>query len=555
MFNVTCGPGYNRVVPNPQTGGVLDAFRVEGTIGSGSMGDVFRGVDIGLNRKVAIKILSEKHRDSRELRQRFVREGRAVAAISHPNVVQVFATGSYDDRPYIAMELLDGTDLGSVVEKTGALSSLEAAHVIFDAAQGLAAAAKAGLIHRDVKPSNLVRLTDMRVKVTDFGLAKPVDPGAEPALTAMGVVVGTPDYIAPEQARGETIDERVDIYALGGTLYFLLTGIPPFRTGRPADDKYLKVVARHLRNPAPEACVTVSSVDRELSDLAKQMMAKKPADRPSYSELIARAGQIIARLDPEAVPQIVAVTRERSRPNTAPGLSGRAPTGPGALLGSQQIAPLSRPPTAPSVLPPVGSPFGHSLAAIDAEPTHYEMPVSRGVPAWLVLFTIACIAFFVIGLVIYLRRDEPAATAAPVGDATKAAEMIVVTHPDGSKWFQLDVRPVTLGEFRRVFKDHKQSGGSDAPVTSVSYDQARSYAASRGGRLVRDDEYERASTLPELVVPEGMFDWIESEPSRLSGADPMNDPPSRRIARRRGLVDHPHDTGRADVTFRVAKDI
>src|ERR1700690_4536403 len=102
----------------------------------------------------------------------------------------------------------------------------------------------------------------------------------------MGVVVGTPDYIAPEQARGETIDERVDIYALGGTLYFLLTGIPPFRTGRPADDKYLKVVARHLRNPAPEACVTVPSVDLELSELAKQMMAKKPADRPNYAELI-----------------------------------------------------------------------------------------------------------------------------------------------------------------------------------------------------------------------------------------------------------------------------
>src|SRR5678816_4132945 len=99
------------------------------------------------------------------------------------------------------MELLDGIDLGSSIEKRGPLDSLTAAHAILDAAQGLAAAAKAGLIHRDVKPSNLVRLSDGRVKVTDFGLAKPVDPGAEPALTAMGVVVGTPDYIAPEQAR------------------------------------------------------------------------------------------------------------------------------------------------------------------------------------------------------------------------------------------------------------------------------------------------------------------------------------------------------------------
>src|SRR6478752_4045410 len=269
------------------------------------MGEVFKGVDTGLNRKVAIKILSEKHRDSPELRQRFVREGRAVAAINHPNVVQVFATGSFDERPYIAMELLDGQDLGSIVEKRGPLDSLSAAHAILDGAQGLAAAAKAGLIHRDVKPSNLVRLGDGKVKVTDFGLAKPVDPGSEPALTAMGVVVGTPDYIAPEQARGEKIDERVDIYALGGTLYFLLTGIPPFRTGKPAEDKYLKVVARHLRNPAPEAAVTNSRADRELSDLAKQMMSKKPGDRPSYPDLVQRLTGVLARIDPGSVPDLI----------------------------------------------------------------------------------------------------------------------------------------------------------------------------------------------------------------------------------------------------------
>ena len=257
---------------NPTPGTILGAYRIEGQLGAGSMGEVFKAVDTGLDRKVAIKLLSEKHRDSPELRKRFVREGRAVAAISHPNVVQVFATGSFDDRPYIAMELLDGIDLGSVVEKHGPLSSAEAAHAVLDAAQGLSAAAKAGLIHRDVKPSNLVRLGDGKVKVTDFGLAKPVDPGSEPALTAMGVVVGTPDYIAPEQARGEPIDERVDIYALGGTLYFLLTGVPPFRTGRPADDKYLKVVARHLRNPAPDA------LERNPDDRSRARIGRDAAD-------------------------------------------------------------------------------------------------------------------------------------------------------------------------------------------------------------------------------------------------------------------------------------
>ena len=108
----------------------------------------------------------------------------------------------------------------------------------------------------------------------------------------MGVVVGTPDYIAPEQARGEAIDERVDIYALGGTLYFLLTGIPPFRTGKPAEDKYLKVVARHLRNPPPDATQANPALRPRARRARAQMMAKKPAERPSYDELIAQLTQV-----------------------------------------------------------------------------------------------------------------------------------------------------------------------------------------------------------------------------------------------------------------------
>src|SRR5690554_1040526 len=173
----------------PAPGVVIDRYQVDSTIGAGSMGDVVGAIDMDLKRKVAIKILSDKHRDNPELEARFVREGRAVAAISHANVVQVFTTGSYDGRPYIAMELLTGTDLGSYVATRGPLSSLHAARALLDSARGLQAAAGAGLIHRDVKPSNLVMLETGVVKVTDFGLAKPIDPKNEPALTAMGVVV------------------------------------------------------------------------------------------------------------------------------------------------------------------------------------------------------------------------------------------------------------------------------------------------------------------------------------------------------------------------------
>jgi serine/threonine-protein kinase len=563
-------------VPNPQSGTLLGAYRVEGTIGSGSMGEVFRGIDTGLNRRVAIKLLSEKHRDSPELRQRFVREGRAVAAISHPNVVQVFATGSFDDRPYIAMELLDGADLGSIVEEHGALDSLSAAHAALDAAQGLAAAARAGLIHRDVKPSNLVRLTDGRVKVTDFGLAKPVDPGSEPALTAMGVVVGTPDYIAPEQARGEAIDERVDIYALGGTLYFLLVGVPPFRTGKPGEDKYLKVVARHLRNPAPDARQANPACDRELAELTRTMMAKKAADRPSYDELTAQLSQIIGRLDPEAVPMLVATSRERSRPNPMIPMSG-----PVVARGSVQADASKR-----------GG----------AVPDDIEVP-SAGLPGWLVALTFVCIALFVAGLVVYLRREgetgtssanppvaptNPAAMAAKTADAPTAPAaatpgmasggsaaahdaaaaaaagearapngMVLVKTRDGSGSVYVDIGPVTVAAFRQVFAAHAQDGGPDAPVVMVSYNEARSYARTRGGRLLSSAEWDAAATTPGIQLSSSLFEWVETP------GDQLHD----KQVRRRGGPDGSAsgsgrnpvpsmarpDTGYKDVTFRMAK--
>ena len=234
------------------------------------MGDVYRATDRNLMRQVAIKVLSLRHRNNSELRARFLREARAVASISHPNVVQVHSTGELDNRPYIAMELLHGIDLGSVVLKAGPLSSAHAAHALLDAAAGLQAAANAGIVHRDVKPSNLVLLENGEVKVTDFGLAKPIHDNTDPALTALGVVVGTPDYIAPEQARGDEIDERVDLYSLGGTLYFLLTGNPPYRTGRPKDDGYLKVVARHLNQPVPNPQHHDANIDQALAKLAME---------------------------------------------------------------------------------------------------------------------------------------------------------------------------------------------------------------------------------------------------------------------------------------------
>jgi len=514
-------------VPNPQAGTILGSYRVEGTIGAGSMGEVFRGIDTGLNRRVAIKILSEKHRDSPELRARFVREGRAVAAISHPNVVQVFATGQFDERPYIAMELLDGTDLGSIVEKHGPLDSLAAAQVVLDAAQGLAAAAKAGLIHRDVKPSNLVRLSDGRVKVTDFGLAKPVDPGAEPALTAMGVVVGTPDYIAPEQARGEPIDERVDIYALGGTLYFLMTGIPPFRTGKPAEDKYLKVVARHLRNPAPDAATTNPDVDRELSNLTRAMMAKKPTERPSYDELVDQLTSIVARLDPSAAPRLVSSSRDRSRPVSLSGSVRTSGTSPTSAL---------------------------------SDPSLDRLP-ERAIPGWVLLFSLLCMGVFGVGLVMYLQKGSSASTspadaasppppppvvdaqAPPPPDALEVpAGMLLVTMKAGERLL-VDAKPISLADYRAVFAKHAQTGKPEDAVVGVSYTEAKSFALTKGRRLLTTAEWDAAAVTAGFIVADGRWEWVDSPDDK------------KKTVRQHGKTATRADAKAPDVTFRTAKSI
>lgn len=579
---------YDGVVPTPSEGTLLGAYRVEGLLGSGSMGEVYRCVDVGLNRRVAIKILSDKHRDSPELRARFVREGRAVAAVSHPNVVQVFATGTFDERPYIAMEFLDGTDLGSLVEKQGPMDSLSTARAAYDAACGLEAASRAGLIHRDVKPTNLVRVADGAVKVTDFGLAKPVDPGTEPALTAMGVVVGTPDYIAPEQARGETIDERVDIYALGGSMFFLLTGVPPFRTGKPGEDKYLKVVARHLRQPAPSASERNPAVDPELSVLAQQMMSKRREERPSYAELQQRLLHIAVRLDPSGE-SLGARVRALSPASLSrpPGPASRPPaagaTGVGSIAAAAppSLAPapvvaapatLSRPPGAampPASLAPVAvaappamaapmpmAPAPGGLGFAGDEPGLSRLPPPR-FPRWSLAVTLVSVALFVAGLVVFLNRSgsatQPlAATPAdansgqPEGDAAPPAEpppgMILVKDGDGRPWLYVDARPVSLQAFRSVFAEHQQSGSPSGPVVSVTYTSARSYATTVKGRLLTPAEWERAQAAPGFVSAGGLYEWVES-------------PGAKRVVKKAGAEQARKDQEHPDVTFRIARDV
>jgi len=284
----------------PEVPDVIGHFEVVGLLGKGAMGEVYEGRDKSLGRRVALKILGARHRESTEFKTRFLREGRALAAMNHPNIVQIYAIGEHERRPYLAMEFLDGEDLGQAIKKRGAIHAGDAAEVIRQAAIGLAEAQRAGVVHRDVKPSNLVVTTQGAVKVTDFGLAKALQ--EDLSITATGVFVGTPDYLAPEQAMGEEVDARADVYALGCSLFHMCSGHPPFRKGG-QDDHYTAVVRRHLKAERPQLKMEVQGFDEELSDLCRRMMSRRPDIRPTFDELVEKLGVISQRMGGRVPPR------------------------------------------------------------------------------------------------------------------------------------------------------------------------------------------------------------------------------------------------------------
>ena len=290
----------SRSAMSPPVPEIIGQFRVLRLLGKGAMGEVFEGVDEQLGRRVALKILGAKHRESTEFKTRFLREGRALAAMNHANIVQIYAIGEHERRPFLAMEFLDGEDLGQMIKRAGPLHPGDAAEIIRQSAVGLAEAQRAGVVHRDVKPSNLVITQAGVVKVTDFGLAKALQ--EDLSITATGVFVGTPDYLAPEQAMGDEVDARADVYALGCSLFHMCSGHPPFRKGG-QDDHYTAGVRRHLKAERPQLKLEIAGFDEELSDLCRRMMSRRPDVRPTFDELIQKLGEISRRLGGRVPPR------------------------------------------------------------------------------------------------------------------------------------------------------------------------------------------------------------------------------------------------------------
>lgn len=206
-------------------------FQLIRLIGRGAMADVYLAEQTTLHRKVAIKILRSELLSERVHLNRFQQEARAAASLTHPNIVQVYSTGEYEGHYYIAQEFVNGTNLKEYVKKNKPVSTITAIHIIKQVALALQAAGNANIVHRDIKPDNIMISSRGDVKVADFGLALLADPGKRVNVTQVGITVGTPRYMSPEQLHGKKLDQRSDIYSLGVTAYQMLAGKPPFRGG------------------------------------------------------------------------------------------------------------------------------------------------------------------------------------------------------------------------------------------------------------------------------------------------------------------------------------
>ncbi|HEY2776649.1 MAG TPA: protein kinase [Gaiellaceae bacterium] len=290
---------------------LADRYELEELVGTGGMSSVYRAHDRLLDRKVALKILHSHYSRDEDYVERFRREARSVASLSHPNIVTVIDRGEHDDRQFIVFEYVEGENLKRLIERRGPAPEPNALELGIEIARGLAFAHQQGLIHRDVKPQNVLLNGDGRAKVTDFGIARSLD--VQHGMTQTGTVLGTSDYIAPEQAQGQRVDEHSDVYSLGVVLYELLTSEVPF-----PGENFVAVAMRHINEEPPSVLDKRPDVSPRLDAAVRRAMAKRPEDRfPTMDAFCAELEACLAELQAagtQLARPVVARPRRQHRP-------------------------------------------------------------------------------------------------------------------------------------------------------------------------------------------------------------------------------------------------
>jgi len=463
-------------------------YRVLELIGEGGMGKVYLAEHVEIGKRVALKVLHPSYSRMPDLVERFRREARAASKIGHPNIVDVTDSGTTaDGSVYFVMEYLEGVELGSVIEREGALDVARALKITGQICRALSAAHREGIIHRDLKPENIYLITrdgtaDV-VKVLDFGIAKTTEAEAarERRLTSPGMAMGTPEYMSPEQAAGRPADARCDVYALGAILYEMVTGIPPY-----SGDNFMEILTKKATQDPPPPSAVRAELASQVSDLVMAAMARSPDDRPQTMEALeyelnkCLAGRgvavaqilgmttdahVVATLNPglsmRTFDDAVVVSRAQTsspaiglpRAGTHSGMtelpgmfSGPAmSTGQHPLMARQgtEQAPGSGGPPAPSLQPRAQSAPVAPSSSISDHNLALSQPVALrrsalGVFGWLVL---AAMLFGGVGALLYVALGERAANKA--SDAAGAAARpsrtgkevevkVMLPSPDGS---------------------------------------------------------------------------------------------------------------------------
>lgn len=271
---------------------VAARYELEELVGTGGMSSVYKARDALLERNVALKILHDQYTGDEEFVERFKREARAVAQLSHPNIVTVIDRGEDGGRQYIVFEYIDGENLKDLVVRRGRLPARDALELGLQVARGLAFAHEHGLVHRDVKPQNVLLNGDGQAKVTDFGIARTLDVDG---VTQTGTVLGTSNYIAPEQASGEPVDAHTDVYSLGVVLYELLVGDVPF-----PGENFVAVALKHVNQPAPSVLDARKDVPVRVAAAVDRALEKDPEHR--FPTMDAFAAELEACLAAESMP-------------------------------------------------------------------------------------------------------------------------------------------------------------------------------------------------------------------------------------------------------------
>jgi len=373
-------------------------YTIVSELGRGGMGVVYKAHEESLNRYVAIKLLGEHLSADPSFVTRFVREAQAAAALSHPNIIQIFFIGEDNGRHYFVMEYVEGKSLLAIVKEKGRVDNPRAAQFMLQAASGLAAAHDKGFLHRDIKPANLMVTDRGLLKIADFGLALPQD--AATRLTATGMLVGTPGYLSPEQCMGQQVDKRTDIYSLGVTFYELLTGTMPFQADSP-----LALLRKILQEEPPDIQTLNQAVDEETRRIVGRMIVKDREQR--YQDCHELGTDLEGYLSSHGVRTAAGLAGVGAPAAAAASMSGKTerisgsgtppPLAPAPASGPAAPPVVVRASTTPLASPPVPEPAA-MVPAPQAAPVPVPAPAARKSRAAVVVLSV--IAVFVVGVAV-----------------------------------------------------------------------------------------------------------------------------------------------------------